>query len=65
MKTLPDIARHWARQSASGKGIRLEAADLDRLNAIGIGEFIVKAAAEEQRKLAEQRLAERRNAGLS
>ncbi|WP_158014139.1 hypothetical protein [Sphingomonas sanxanigenens] len=56
MATLIDLARHWARQTQKGKGIRIEGADLDLLNAIGVGEMIQVKAAEEQRELCGQRL---------
>lgn len=56
MTTLADLARHWARQTQKGKGIRIEGAGLDLLNAIGVGEMIQAKAAEEQRLLCGQRL---------
>ena len=50
MDGLSDIARHWARQTDKGRGLRLEAHDLNLLNAIGVGELILAKAAEQQRK---------------
>jgi hypothetical protein len=58
---LPDIARHWSRQTDKGKGIRLEAGQMDLLNAIGVGELILKAAAEYQRNQCQQRAARSRS----
>lgn len=40
MTDLPEIARHWSRQTDKAKGIRLDAAAMDMLNAIGVGELI-------------------------
>lgn len=49
MSDLPRLARHWMNQTCKGKGLRLEAADLDLLNGIGVGEMIASRAAELQR----------------
>lgn len=59
MSDLARIARHWMRQTEIGRGIRLEAADLDLLNAIGVGELIAAKAAEEMREAAKERQAKR------
>lgn len=56
MDDLSRIARHWSRQTEKGKGLRLEAAQIDLLNAIGVGELIQKEAAEYQRRQAASRL---------
>lgn len=56
MTTVVDVARHWARQSAKGKGIRLEAASVDLLNTIGVGDLISAKAAELQRLQSEERV---------
>jgi len=56
VKSISDLARHWSRKSEAGKGLRIEAGDLDQLNAIGMGELLQAAAAEEQRKICERRI---------
>ena len=55
MTTLTKISRHWSRQTEKRRGIRLEAAAMDILNAIGVGELIHLAAAEGQREECEKR----------
>lgn len=50
MRDIADLSRHWARQSQTGKGIRLEATDVDLLNAIGVGELLLTALANHQRE---------------
>jgi hypothetical protein len=47
------------RQADNGKGVRLEATDIDLLNAIGVGALLQELAAEEQRELACARIAAR------
>jgi hypothetical protein len=37
---LPPTAQHWFRQTDKGKGIRLDAGQVDLLNAIGVGQLI-------------------------
>lgn len=56
MRKISELARHWALKSETGKGIRFDASDLDLMNAIGMGQFLLKIAAEEQRKLCEKRI---------
>ena len=55
MTSLTKLSRHWSRQTEKRRGIRLEAAAMDILNAIGVGELVHLAAAEEQRKECEKR----------
>lgn len=56
MAGLSDLARHWSRQTEKGKGIRIAAAEMDILNAIGVGELILLKVAEEQRQACNQRI---------
>jgi hypothetical protein len=56
MASLSDLARHWSRQTEKGKGIRIAAAEMDVLNAIGVGELILLKVAEEQRQACNQRI---------
>lgn len=56
MTSISDLARHWTRQTEKGKGIRIEAAALDVLNAIGVGELILTKAAEAQREACNSRI---------
>lgn len=56
MAALPDLLRHWARQSQIGKGIRLDAEQLDLLNAIGVGELIAVESARMQREQCSKRM---------
>ena len=58
MTSLTKLSRHWSRQIEKRRGIRLEAAAMDTLNAIGVGELIHLAAAEEQRIECEKRRAQ-------
>ena len=53
--SLPILARKWSKATERGKGIRLAAHELDLLNAAGVGELLMGAAASEQRKLAAAR----------
>jgi hypothetical protein len=55
MTTLTKISRHWSRQTEKRRGIRLDAAAMDILNAIGVGELLHLAAAEGQREECEKR----------
>jgi hypothetical protein len=56
MGSLTDLARHWTRQTEKGKGLRIEAGDLDVLNAIGVGQLILTKAAEAQREACNLRI---------
>jgi hypothetical protein len=47
---LARLTRNWMRQTQLGKGLRLDAENLDLLNAIGVGELIAAKAAEFQRR---------------
>ena len=58
MTSLTKLARHWSRQTEKRCGIRLDAAAMDQLNAMGIGEKIHLAAAKEQREECEKRSAQ-------
>ncbi|WP_242154048.1 hypothetical protein [Sphingomonas sp. BAUL-RG-20F-R05-02] len=59
---LPDLARRWSRAIERGRGIRIEAADLDLLTGIGVNELIQTASAETLKERAKWR-ADQRNAG--
>ncbi|MEO9130411.1 MAG: hypothetical protein ABI240_04300 [Sphingomonas sp.] len=61
---LPDLARRWARAIDRGRGIRIEAADLDLLTDIGVNDIIQVAAAEKLKERAKWRT-ERRNVGYA
>jgi hypothetical protein len=63
MKSLPDIARHFSACIERGKGIRLEAADLDILASIGVNELVQRAAAEYLRDQSRERIAKRQGGG--
>ena len=43
---LSQLAVSWMKKSSGGKGLRLTPAQLDLLNAIGVGELVAFAAAE-------------------
>ena len=49
-RDLVGIALHWMQAAASGKGIRLDADEVDLLNAAGVGEAITALAATAQRE---------------
>lgn len=55
MDDLTGLARQWSKQTAAGRGIRLSAAQVDLLNALGAGELIAREAAKAQRELSERR----------
>ena len=57
---LPDLARRWSRALERGRGIRIEAADLDLLAAIGVNTLIQTAAAEILKEHAKWRDGQRR-----
>ncbi|MCP3732216.1 hypothetical protein M9978_17485 [Sphingomonas sp. MG17] len=57
---LADLARRWSRALHRGRGIRLEAADLDQLAAIGVNDIIQAAAAEFLKEKAKCRDGQRR-----
>lgn len=59
LPTIASIARKWSAAGDRGRDIRLEAAELDLLNAAGAGEFIATASAAELRQLATDRIAAR------
>lgn len=59
IRTISQLARHWSKQTDNGKGIRLEAADVDLLNASGVGALIQKLASEEQCELSRDRISTR------
>jgi hypothetical protein len=50
MTSLPDLQRRFSKAIERGKGIRLEAADLDMFVASGAYETLARAAAEAQKK---------------
>jgi hypothetical protein len=58
MTSLPDLARHWFRQTDKGKGLRLDQAELDLLNAMGVGRLIADSLAEFQRQQCQRRVAQ-------
>lgn len=55
MSALPHIARHWFRQTEIGRGVRLDAEQMDVLNAIGVGQLIAEAVARYQREQCQKR----------
>jgi hypothetical protein len=55
MNSLTDLARHWLRQTELGRGLRLEADQLDLLNAIGVGDIIAAEAAKHLREQCQKR----------
>lgn len=55
MSALPEIASHWFRQTDKGKGVRLDAGQMDLLNAIGVGQLIAEAMASYQREQCQKR----------
>jgi hypothetical protein len=57
MATIADIARKWSKKTDMGRGLVLDADDLDILNAMGIGKQIAEAAAEFQRDQCQKRVA--------
>lgn len=59
VSSLPDLARRFSRAIEKGKGIRLEAADLDLLCSTGVLAALTDAAAAEQQRQAAERLAAR------
>ncbi|OQW75377.1 MAG: hypothetical protein BVN32_11080 [Proteobacteria bacterium ST_bin14] len=61
-KDIADLARRWSRAIARGRGIRIEAADLDLLTDIGVNDIIQAAAAQKLKELAKWR-ADQRSAG--
>ena len=63
MTTIADIARKWNRKTELHRGLQLDAASLDILNAMGIGKQIAEAAAEYQRNQCQKRVA--RNQSIS
>jgi hypothetical protein len=46
---LHQTAKHWFAQTELGKGIRLDAAQLDLLNSLGVGKVIADALADQDR----------------
>ena len=67
MTALPDIARRLSRQIEQGKGIRIDADDLDVLVDIGFNELVQRAAAEYLRDQCRSRAARSQsiNGGLT
>jgi hypothetical protein len=59
---LPDLARRWSRAIGRGRGIRVEANELDLLTDIGGNDIIQPAAAEKLKERAKWR-ADQRSAG--
>ncbi|VXD07749.1 hypothetical protein SPHINGOT1_80209 [Sphingomonas sp. T1] len=57
LRSIVALSRRWASAGVRGKGIRLADHELDLLNAIGAGEMLMSAAAEEQKKQAVERRA--------
>ena len=64
-KSLADLSRDFSRAIERGKGVRLEAADVDTLCAAGIIENLAMAAAAEQRAQSRERLQARAEAPSS
>jgi hypothetical protein len=59
---LPELARRWSRAVERGRGIRIEADDLDLLTAIGVTELIQAGAAEKLKERARWREGQRSEA---
>ncbi|MDN4632284.1 hypothetical protein QCD71_12220 [Sphingomonas sp. PsM26] len=57
---IADLARKWSRAIEKGKGIRIEAGDIDLLTAIGVNDLIQTAAAESLKDKAKCRDVQRR-----
>ena len=62
---LPDLARKWSRAIERGKGIRLEADQLDLLATIGVNDLLQAAAAESLKEQARCRDVQRRRGSIS
>lgn len=56
---IADLARRWSRAIQRGRGIRIEAADLDLLTDIGVNDIIQAAAAEKLKERAKWRADQR------
>ena len=55
-RDISELMRHWMRQSELGRGIRLEASDLDLLNSIGFAEQLAFEAAKAAKVKAHERM---------
>jgi hypothetical protein len=64
-RDLPSLARKWARAVEQGRGIRLEAEDLDLLTTIGVTERIQAQSAEILKERVAWRIAQRGRTSMS
>ncbi|MGA1800164.1 AlpA family transcriptional regulator [Sphingomonas sp. 4RDLI-65] len=55
LRSIVDLSRRWTSAGVKGKGIRLEGHEIDLLNAVGLGDILMSAAAVEQKKRAIER----------
>lgn len=55
LRSIVNLSRRWTSAGVKGKGIRLEGHELDLLNAVGLGDILMSAAAVEQKKRAIER----------
>lgn len=55
LRSIVDLSRRWTSAGVKGKGIRLSDHELDLLNAVGLGDILMSAAAVEQKKRAIER----------
>lgn len=55
LRSIIDLSRRLTSAGVKGKGIRLEGHELDLLNAVGLGDILMSAAAVEQKKRAIER----------
>lgn len=62
LRSIVAISRRWVSAGVKGQGIRLEDHELDLLNAIGLGDILMSAAAVEQKKRAIERRSHRARA---
>ena len=46
LKSLPELARQWSKAIERGKGVRLNAADLELLTSVGVNDVLQSAAAQ-------------------
>jgi hypothetical protein len=62
---LSDLARRWSRAVERGRGLRIEANDLDVLTSIGVNDLIQAIAAEKLKERARWRGEQRRAGSIS
>ncbi len=55
LRSVVDLSRRWTSAGVKGKGIRLADHELDLLNALGLGDVLMSAAAAEQKNRAIER----------